>query len=253
MLLKNLEATLKELYQPSQFKDGVTNGLIVEGKGQVKTGATAVSLNLDVVQRAVKKKADFLVVHHAHGFWNNQTRDIKGPFKNMLQLILGSGISVFAYHLPMDAHMELGNNICLLKTLGLEYTQGFLPCESQYIGKVGAFAKPVKLKAFIKAVEQKVGKINFSLPFGQDTIKKVAVCSGGAAGSTAEALNTGAQVFLTGEAKEDLYSFCQDQKFNFIAAGHHNTERFGPLALAKYLTGLKQLSKVSFIDQPNPI
>ncbi|MFC1583939.1 Nif3-like dinuclear metal center hexameric protein [Fibrobacterota bacterium] len=252
MLLKNLESSLNTLYKPWEFDDHVPSGLIVEGKKTLKEGITAVSLSEDIIKEAVKRRADFLVVHHAHGFWDNQSRKIIGATRNKIALLLKNGISLFAFHLPMDSHPEIGNNIGILKKLGLQKVGGFIPLGTNYLGLVGEFNDYLPRSSFRKLVSKRIGKINFSFFYGKEAVKRVAVSAGGAAGSIREAKETGAQVFLTGEAKEDTYIYCRDEKFNFLASGHYRSEVFGPRLLAAYLTGREHLP-TKFIHLPNPV
>lgn len=252
MLLSDLEKLLNDLYRPQEFKDHIPLGLLVEGKKQVQKGVTAVSFSKNVLKKAIKSNADFIVVHHAHGFWNNQSRRVVGAQKEKLKLLLQHEISLFGYHLPMDAQPQIGNNAGILQELGLQKIGGFLPEGPHFIGFTGEFANKMPYSDFIALVESRIGKVNFHFNFGQNFVKSVAVCSGGAAGSIAEARFTDVDVFLSGEAKEDTFVFCQDENFNFVAAGHYNTEVFGPKLLAQYL-GTQSGLPTQFLEDFNPV
>jgi dinuclear metal center YbgI/SA1388 family protein len=235
MKLSKLEKLLDDLFQPGEFKDDCPSGVIIQGRKEVNKGLTAVSFSTHAVREAVRRKADFLIVHHPNGFWERQTRKIDGSHRQKLGLMLRHNISLIAYHLPMDAHPELGNNAGIVKALKLKKTGEFGLYGARLIGIVGELDKAMPLPAFLKLVESKIGRINFKFTFGAKKIKKVAVCSGGAAGSIREAHRTEAHIYLSGEAKEDTFIYCQDEGFNFIACGHNRTEVFGPRSLAKYL------------------
>lgn len=250
--LSELEFILDELYQPFEFKDYCSSGLLIQGKENLKKGCTAISFSLPVVEQAVKRKADFLIVHHPHGLWNNQTRRIKGGLWKKINMMIKHNIGLFAYHLPMDAHTQLGNNINLLKVLGLKQVGEFSPHGKYSLGLVGEFEKSLSFSHFTKIVEERIGPINFQFGFGKKTIKRVALSSGGAAGMAMDAMKTGAQVFLTGEAREDTFVFCQDEKFNFLACGHNRTEVFGPKSLAEYMNAEK-IIRTEFIKLEGPI
>ncbi len=252
MKLTELNHSLERLYQPSGFKDYIPSGLLIEGSDELSRGATAVSFNLETIKKAVDLEAQFLVVHHGHGFWDNQSKLIKGGLKKKIELMLKHGISLFAYHLPMDAHLELGNNAGLLKALGLYRSSEFLPHGKHFIGLTGEFEVALTQDDFLEKVESSIGAVNFSFLNGTSKIKTVALCSGGAASSIEAAKATGADVFLTGEAKEDTSSFCMDEQFNFVAAGHYRTEVFGPQALAEYLTN-KEKIPTDFIHAPSAV
>lgn len=252
MRLAQFEDLLNQKYQTEDFRDAIANGLLVEGTSEITRGVTAVSFSRATVEMAIEEKADFLVVHHAHGFWNNQPRVITGAFKEKVSLLLQHHISLFGFHLPMDAHPQLGNNRGVLQVLGLSKAADFLPHGKQNIGVVGEFPQPIHFSELLQKVKSSIGPVNFHFPYGNTEISKVAICTGGAASSIAEAKKTGAQVFLTGEAKEDTFIYCQDEKFNFIAAGHGQTERFGPELLANWITQYCQIP-TKFIGDLSPV
>ncbi|MBF0432176.1 MAG: Nif3-like dinuclear metal center hexameric protein [Fibrobacteria bacterium] len=252
MQLLKLEQKLNDLYDPGSFSDYCPLGLVVEGKSQIRKGATAVSFTGETVQKVIREKADFLVVHHIHGFWNNQPKIFTGGLMKKLSALIKHDMSLFAYHLPMDAQPKIGNNTEILRTLGAEYKECFNREGEHEIGIIGKLPKPLSLQAFHRLVKQKIGPANFSFSYGVSKIQTVAVCSGGGAGLVHKAKNAGADIYITGEAKEDTLGFCQDEKFNFIASGHYNTEVFGPKALAVHLTKNKIIPTV-FVDVPNPV
>ena len=248
----DLSQKLNDLYKPHSFKDHCPNGLIIEGTSQIKKGITAVSFSTKIVEKAITLGADFIVVHHPHGLWNNQPHTIIKGVKEKISLLLKHNINLYAYHLPMDAQPEIGNNRQVLNALGLEFKKGFLPMGQNFIGLIGYYPKPISYSKFTQRITKTIGKINFDFNFGTQSIQKIAICTGGAASSIAEALEQQVDVFLTGEAKEDTFVFCDDEKFNFIAAGHYQTETFGPKALAQDLTK-KHSIPTSFVENPSPI
>ncbi len=250
--LSQLSQYLDDLYQPQDFEDYIESGLLIEANSQISKGGTAVSFTLETVKKAVESKLDFLVVHHAHGFWNNASRRISGGFGEKVSLCLSNGINLFGYHLPMDAQIEIGNNMGILKALELEKKQEFIKAGRRSIAYVGQLKEAISYAKFLEKVHLAIGPSNFDFKVGADFIKSVAVCSGGAASSIREAKQTGADLYLTGEAKEDTYNFCQDEKFNFIAAGHYQTEVFGPKLLAGKLAGDFKIP-VEFIHDKNPV
>jgi dinuclear metal center YbgI/SA1388 family protein len=252
MTLEKFSQTLSELYNADTFKDYAPTGLVIEGRSQIQRGITAVSFSKEAVNQAIQKEADFLVVHHPHGFWDNQPRVLQGGFREKMSLMLSHSISLFSFHLPMDAQPQIGNNQGVLEVLGLELEKPFLPMGPNFIGLVGKYPSPITRDTFLKQVEQYIGPINFHFPYGKEAIERVAICTGGAASSIREAQATGADVFITGEAKEDTFVYCQDERFNFVAAGHHNTEVFGPKLLAKYLSE-KERIPTEFVNCPNPV
>ncbi len=239
-------------YRPQEFRDHIHNGLLFEGKEKVKKGISAVSFSLAAVQKAAEMDADFLIVHHAHGFWDNQARTITGGFKKKLSVLLENNISLYGFHLPMDSQPETGNNAGLSEALGLKKVGGFLPNGSRQIGLIASLNKAISFAEFKLQITKVVGPIHAAFHSGSELIQTVAICTGAAASSIAAAKATGADIFISGEPREESAIYCEEETFNFIAAGHHRTEVFGPRLIAERISQELQLP-TQFIDIHNPV
>jgi dinuclear metal center YbgI/SA1388 family protein len=252
MLLTELNQYLQDYLEVKAFKDHCPNGLCVEGADTVLRGITGVSFSLELAEIAVQKKADFIVVHHPHGFWDNQPRLVKGVHKKKIQLLLNHGISLFGFHLPLDAHPEVGNNMELLKAMGLHLAGSFAEHGGKDLGYLGEFPTALSPEQFIDRITKEIGKPVHSFMYGRPRIKKVGICSGGAPEGVQDLIELGYDAYLTGEARETTDILCKEETIHFVAAGHHQTERFGPRALAKHLSQKLGL-EMEFVDIPNPV
>ncbi len=244
-------AYCNDLLNIQTFQDFCPNGLQVEGDHRhVKKVVLGVSISVELIQKAIQKKADLILTHH--GFlWNKDDRVIKGPYKQKIKLLLDYGIAAAAYHLPLDYHPELGNNIQLAKSLGLTEIEAFSP--------VGAYFEAVMGKTKLENIDKltkEVGSVLKRKPtvlsFGKHYITKVAVATGGAQNFFTNAIENGADCFITGEISEKNFAMSQEYEVHFISAGHYATETFGIQALGKHLENQFDLS-CEFIDIDNPV
>ena len=249
--LKELQSYLKDLYETDDFKDYCPKGLVVEGKENIEKGIAGVSFTLELVEKAVEEKTDFIIVHHPHGFWNNESQTIQGIQKKKVKLLLEHDISLFGFHLPMDAQPELGNNAQLAKALGLKHSGGFMKEGRKHIGYLAEYDTPMKAHDFIELVKEKVGPCNQVFDYGPDEIKTVGICTGAAPNGIQEIVDN-IDCYITGEARENTQYYVKEHGKHFLAAGHHQTERFGPKAIALHLEE-KYNIPVPFIDIYNPV
>ncbi|MDP2907334.1 MAG: Nif3-like dinuclear metal center hexameric protein [Nanoarchaeota archaeon] len=245
--LKEIVNFLDKYLKTSDIKDSSWNGLQVEGKPDVKKAVFAVDAGISTFKRVIEEKADLVVVHHGH-FWK-ENPSIIGPNKERINMLCKNEISLYASHLPLDKHKEVGNNTQLLKMLGAKIKEEFAEHEGQNVSWIGEFKKPKSLKEIEKILNSKLKIKATVLPFGKEKIRRIAVCSGGGGYPTFfEALNKNIDLYLTGDAIE-VYHSAKDTKLNVIFAGHHATETLGVKALSKLL---KQKFKIEtkFIDIP---
>ena len=242
-LLRGLDGLL----QPERFKDYGPNGLQVEGKDSIQRIVSGVTASRALIEAAIAARADALFVHHGL-FWRGQDGRIVGWMKQRLRLLLAHDISLFAYHLPLDAHPELGNNAQLGRVLGWQADQRF---GEQELGCVApaAFADAQALAAHVERV---LGRAATLVP-GDSTraIRRVAWCTGGAQGFFEAAIAAGADAFITGEISEPQAHLARETGVAFIAAGHHATERYGAPAVAAHMAAQYGLEH-QFIDIANP-
>ena len=242
-LLRGLDGLL----QPERFKDYGPNGLQVEGKDSIQRIVSGVTASRALIEAAIAARADALFVHHGL-FWRGQDGRIVGWMKERLRLLLAHDISLFAYHLPLDAHPELGNNAQLGRVLGWQADQRF---GDQELGCVApaAFADAQALAAHVERV---LGRAATLVPGDSArAIRRVAWCTGGAQGFFEAAIAAGADAFITGEISEPQAHLARETGVAFIAAGHHATERYGAPAVAAHMAAQYGLEH-QFIDIANP-
>ena len=252
MQLRELVAYTDRLLAVENFSDYCPNGLQVEGRSEVRTlvgGVTACQALLDA---AVKLGADAVLVHHGY-FWKGENPRIIGMKRRRLTTLLRHAISLIAYHLPLDAHPELGNNAQLARVLGLTIT-GTAGGNNRTPGLVllGKPAQPMTGDAFAVHIAARLGREPLYVPGDDAPIRRLAWCTGGAQSYIEIALNAGADAFLTGEASEQTVHIARENGLHFFAAGHHATERYGIQALGAHLAGPFALN-FTFVDIANPV
>lgn len=238
------------LLQPERFKDYGPNGLQVEGKAEITRIVSGVTASRALIEAAIAARADAIFVHHGL-FWRGQDGRVTGWMKQRLQLLLAHDINLFAYHLPLDAHPELGNNAQLGRVLGLVADARFGENDLGFAGPA-AFAHG---QALADHASQVLGRaVTWVPPEGaaaQRPVRRVAWCTGGAQGYFEAAIAAGADVFITGEISEPQAHLAREMGVGFIAAGHHATERYGAPAVAAQVAGQFGLSH-QFIEIDNP-
>lgn len=242
---------LNDYLDSSRFKDASLNGLQVEGKPEVRKIAFGVSASLALFQRALAARADMIIVHHGL-FWKGHTATVTGPYKEKLAILLNNGISLAAWHLPLDAHHAAGNNARILKLLGGAGQRPFGTYDGAAIGVKGSFSRPRLLSRIIGDLKKELASEPRAFQFGRSKIATVGIVSGGADRMFEQAVAEGLDLFITGEVSEFVQEYARENKANFIAAGHYNTEKPGVLALERLLRK-KFRVETEFIDVPNPV
>ena len=240
------------LLQPERFKDYGPNGLQVEGKAEVRKIVSGVTASLALIEAAVAAKADAIFVHHGL-FWRGQSGTVTGWMKQRLALLLKHDINLYAYHLPLDAHPELGNNAQLGLQLGLTATSRF---GDQSVGFLGArtegqFKDAAELAEHVKKVLNRSVTQIIRAQAAPENIVNIAWCTGGAQGYFEAAIAAGADAFITGEVSEPQAHYAREMNVSFIACGHHASERYGAPAVAGYVAAQHGLAH-EFIDIDNP-
>lgn len=238
------------LLAPDRFKDYGPNGLQVEGKGEVARIVSGVTASRALIEAAVAARADAVFVHHGL-FWRGQDGRVTGWMKQRLALLLAHDINLYAYHLPLDAHPELGNNAQLGVQLGLAATGRFGEHDLGFLGgrtDGGQFANAGALAAHVKKVLNR--PVTQAGP-AQAAIKNIAWCTGGAQGYFEAAIVAGSDAFITGEISEPQAHYAREMGVAFIACGHHASERYGAPAVAAHVARQLGLAH-QFIDIDNP-
>lgn len=238
------------LLAPERFKDYGPNGLQVEGRATVRRIVSGVTASLALLEAAVERGADAVFVHHGL-FWRGQDGRVTGWMKQRLALLLAHDINLYAYHLPLDAHPELGNNAQLGRQLGLAADARFGEQDLGFLGgraDGGAFAGADALAAH---VQQVLGRPVTCVAGGAGPLRRIGWCTGGAQSYFEPAIAAGAQAFLTGEISEPQTHYARECGVTFIACGHHASERYGAPAVAGHVTAQLGLEHV-FVDIENP-
>ncbi|CAN1526532.1 COG0327 Uncharacterized conserved protein [Burkholderiaceae bacterium] len=250
--LSQLVQACQTLLTPERFKDYGPNGLQVEGKAQVDVLISGVTASKALIEAAIDAKADAILVHHGL-FWRGQEGTVTGWMKQRLRLLLAHDISLLAYHLPLDAHPEWGNNAQLGRRLGWRADSQF---GEQQLGCLGQAADDTvwpNAQALAAHLQQGLGRAPVWVGAEDVTrpIRRVAWCSGGAQSYFEAAIAAGADAFVTGEISEPQAHLARETGVAFFACGHHATERYGAPAVAAHVAA--QLGLVHrFIDIDNP-
>lgn len=247
-----LNQHLAELLSIDQFRDYAPNGLQVQGVEQIKRIVTGVTASQALIDAAIAREADAIIVHHGY-FWKNELSTITGMKYERIRKLITQGVNLFAYHLPLDCHQELGNNAQLgrlwqLQDITPEYPKQSVPG----LVRLGQLNVPIKVEAFVERVNQTLNRQALHLPGGPNMIQRVAWCSGGAQGAIQQALDWKADVYISGEVSEQTTHIAQESGIHYLAAGHHATEIWGVKALAQHLEETMAIP-CDFIDCVNPV
>ena len=243
----DIDRHLHELLAVDRFKDYGPNGLQVEGTAQVRRIASGVTASLAFIDAALAAGADTLLVHHGL-FWRGQDGRLVGWLKQRVQRLLAHDLNLFAYHLPLDAHAQLGNNAQWGLRLGLQADGRFGEQELGFIGDAGALADADALAA---RIGDALGRAPLLLRGDGRPLRRIAWCSGGAQGFFEAAVAAGADAYLSGEVSEPQAHLARETGVAFLACGHHASERYGAPALGAYL-GERFGVEHQFIEIDNP-
>jgi len=245
MKVKDLNNYLNTLLQPERFSDYCPNGLQVEGKTEINKIVTGVTASMNLLKAAQKSNADAIFVHHGY-FWRGESLPITGIKKQRIQYLLQNDLNLFAYHLPLDMHPELGNNVMLAKQLGLSVQSW-----ADMLVLVD-LKKPQTLQSFVELVNEKLNRKAVVIGDLTKPIKRIALCTGAAQGYIEQAAAAEVDVYLSGEISEQTVHVARETNVSYISAGHHATERYGIQALGNHLAQKFGLIH-EFIDCENPI
>jgi dinuclear metal center YbgI/SA1388 family protein len=254
--LRDVVGYLDSTLEIERFRDYAPNGLQVEGTLEVDTVVTGVSASLALIQRAVELEADLIVVHHGL-IWGGGLTRIAGPIAQRLEALLGNKVSLAAYHLPLDKHARLGNNVGLCDALGLGLQRdAFGEVRGTALGLAAAWSTPVARAEAIARIAAGVcgGETpRFVFPHGPDVVRKVGVCSGAASDLIEAAAQAGCDLYLTGELAERAGDLAAELQITLVAAGHYATEVFGPMRLADELRREFPGLAAQFVPVPSPL
>jgi len=245
-----LQRYCDELLDTGRFRDYCPNGLQVEGNSRVARIAAAVTANQSVLDAAVAWGADALLVHHGY-FWRGEAEPVVGMKKRRLATLLGADMSLLAYHLPLDAHAEFGNNAQLGRRLNFPAGEALAPADPASVGSVATLAKPRTLGEVCSRLHEVTGRAPLLIGDRHRAVSRVAWCTGAAQGYVDRAAARGAELYISGEISEPTVHAAREMGLAYIAAGHHATERYGVQALAAHLADSYGL-EWTFLDCDNP-
>lgn len=248
--LTTLVAEAQQYLNADSINDYCPNGLQVEGRPNVQRLVTGVTASQALIDAAIEAEADVILVHHGY-FWKGEDPCVTGMKQRRLKALLANDISLLAYHLPLDVHPDVGNNVQLAAQLGITVEGPLNPDNPRSVGLVGSLDEPQSARDFAQRVHQALGREPL-LVEGSQMIRRVGWCTGGGQGYIDEAVAAGVDLYLTGEASEQTFHSAQENGISFIAAGHHATERYGVQALGEYLAKRFAIEHI-FIDCANPI
>jgi dinuclear metal center YbgI/SA1388 family protein len=241
-----------ELLDASSFEDYGPNGLQVPGAEEVEKVATGVTANLELLEGAVEAGAQLVLSHHGL-LWGDEVSPLSVPMAARLRALLCNGVSLAAYHLPLDGHPEIGNNALLRDALGLEPDERpFGEAKGSAIGAIGRAVEPIDAAELARRVQEAVGREPLVFDAGPDRIETVGIVTGAGGFALHEAGPLGLDALVTGEPSEPVMGEAREYGIHFMAAGHYATEtlgitRLGELVAERFGVGHE------FIDVPNPI
>lgn len=248
MLSEALRLHLDQLLDAERFRDYSPNGLQVEGRAEIRSIVCGVTASQALIDAAAACGADAILVHHGW-FWRGEDSRVVGIRRRRLATLLAHDINLFAYHLPLDAHPELGNNAQWGHRMGWRVSGRF---GDQDLAFLGMPAEPTTAAAVARDLEIALGREVMLVGDGDRPVARLGWCSGGAQGYFEQAIAAGADLYVSGEISEQTVHLARESGIPFIAAGHHATERFGVQALAEHLSAHFGLA-CRYIEVDNPV
>ncbi|MDO6581128.1 Nif3-like dinuclear metal center hexameric protein [Photobacterium sp. 2_MG-2023] len=247
-----LESLLNTLLSPHLIRDYCPNGLQVEGRCEVQKIVTGVTACQALIDQAIEMKADALLVHHGY-FWKNEPSEIRGMKYRRIKALIENGINLYAYHLPLDVHPELGNNAQLADQLGIKHLGGLESGNPHPVAVYGEFPTVLTGEQLAARIEKVLNRKPLHIgESGPDLIKTVGWCTGGGQDFIDLAVAQGLDAYITGEVSERTVHTAREQGIHFFSAGHHATERYGVEALGEWLADEHHFD-VTFVDIDNPV
>jgi dinuclear metal center YbgI/SA1388 family protein len=250
--LTSIIAALDERLTPEAFEDLGPNGLQVPGADEVTKVATGVSAQRELIERAIQDGAQLVLVHHGL-FWTFLPTGLTPVLAERLRPLFKHDVALAAYHLPLDAHPEVGNNAILAERLGCERHEAFGAYRGTTVGRAGTFpGEGIAASDLFERVRAVTDREPTVFDAGPERVRRIGIVSGSGAGWLQEAIDRGLDAFLTGEPREHVMSLAREAGIHFIAAGHYATETFGVRALGDWLADRFGIRHV-WVDIPNPV
>ncbi len=250
MQLDSLTEYLDDYLRAGEYQDYAPNGLQVEGRREVRKIALGVTASLRFIEAARERGADAVLVHHGW-FWKGEPAPIVGMKKRRVAALLGADMSLIAYHLPLDAHEEVGNNARLAAELGLKVVER--RGEYGLVNICEPVSGPLEREFFIERVASVLKRRPLCVGAEPARLSRIALCSGGAQDFLGEAVRAGCDAYLSGEISERTTHEAREQGILYLSAGHHATERFGIQALGARLEEAFPGLECFYLEDENPV
>ncbi|MBT8124663.1 MAG: Nif3-like dinuclear metal center hexameric protein [Gammaproteobacteria bacterium] len=248
--LEELTEYINTFLQIDRFKDYCPNGLQVEGKSAVHSVVTGVTASQALIDLACEKNVDAILVHHGY-FWRNEDARIVGIKRKRIAALIENNISLLAYHLPLDAHPQVGNNAQLGQLLGIQIDGEMRSNDNTICGSYGHLNSPMNAEAFKSAMDSALKRKSIHIHAGASDITTIGWCTGAGQGFIDVAAKQNLDAYISGEISEATTHLAREAGIHYFAAGHHATERYGVQALAEHLA--KQFGiEHEFVDVDNP-
>ena len=245
-----LERELGELLRPEQFSDYCPNGLQVEGRENIQKLVTGVTASLALIEAAIAAGADAILVHHGY-FWKGEEQTVTGLKRKRIFKLLENDISLFGFHLPLDVHEQLGNNVQLAKLLDVDVEGSIFKQNNFPLVLRGTLREPMSGEAFAGHLQSRLTRAPLLIPGTSETISSLAWCTGAGQNFIELAVEAGVDAYLSGEISEQTTHVARESGLHFFAAGHHATERYGVQAVGNYVADKFGIDH-EFIDIDNP-
>ena len=246
---QQLSEFLDNLLEPERFQDYCPNGLQVEGKNEIHRLVTGVTASQALVDEAITRRADAILVHHGY-FWRGEQPCLTGMKARRIRSLLSADINLFAYHLPLDWHPQVGNNVTLGEIMGVEGCGPLNPADTNTPVFKGRLSPEITVQTLAARLLDGLGRE--PLVIGEGRVNSIAWCTGAGQGYLDAAADAGADVFVTGEVSEQSVHTARERGIAFIAAGHHATERYGVQALGAEAAKCLGIAH-EFIEIDNPV
>lgn len=239
------------LLDSAAFADYCPNGLQVQGGERVWRIVSGVTASQALVDAAIAAQADLLLVHHGY-FWKGEPAPLTGIKQRRIKALLQHDINLVAYHLPLDVHAELGNNVQLAHVMDWQIEGGLEPDNPRSVGLQGRLSVPLSGEQLAAQLAQRLQRTPLHIPGNDRPIRRIAWCTGAAQGYIDRAIALGVDAYITGEVSEPTVHLAREHGIHFFAAGHHATERYGVKALGEHLAQQFGIQH-QFIDIDNPV
>lgn len=247
----DLTQYIADLLAVDRFKDYGPNGLQVEGRKEINRIVSGVTASLALIEAAIEAQADAILVHHGY-FWKGEDPCLVGMKAARIRRLMQAEINLLAYHLPLDAHAELGNNVQLARCLGFNIEGRFIGDADTGIGMHGRLPNTMSGVDLATHVGRVLDRLPLHIEGSDRPIKRIAWCTGGAQGYIEQAAALGVDAYLTGEVSEQTVHAAREYGIHFFAAGHHATERYGVQALGSHLANNFEL-ECQYVEIENPV